>query len=125
MTTYTFPPTGKTLYGLTTGTVYKPGEGIIGWEAEGKSIGLFGLAADEPDGVSDVRPLKVGNTISSVEELDALPNGTILRDESGAWEKLNGWFFPAREKDFYTSLDLADNNVLTILWLPAARNADS
>lgn len=124
MTTYRFPPAGKTLYGLTTGTVYRS-EAAFSYRANGAHCTLNTIAHREPDGVTDVRPLRVGNTISSVEELDALPNGTILRDESGAWEKLNGWFFPARGKDFYTSLDLADNNVLTILWLPAARSADS
>ena len=126
MTTYKFPPAHKTLYGLTTGTVYEPQEDSFAlWRAGGRPLDIFEIGEAEPDGVTDVPPFKVGNTVSSIEDLDALPNDTILRDESGAWEKGMGWFFSAGRKVGFTSSELADGNTLTILWLPGTRNADS
>lgn len=118
MTTYKLLPAGKTLYGLTTGTVYKSQEDSFPlWRAGGRTLGIFQIFANEPDGVTDVRPVKVGDTVSGEEGLAALPNGTILRDESGAWEKSRGWFFCAGGEVEFTSPELADNT-FTILWLP-------
>ena len=126
MTIYKYPPTGKTLYGLTTGTVYEPSDfGDPMWETHDKILGFKGIDLREPDGVTDVCPLKVGNTISSVEEFDALPSGTILRDESGAWQKFGALFLPTGEQAVFTSFELADGDLFTILWLPEVRNANS
>lgn len=120
MTIYKYPPTGKTLYGLTTGTVYKPSTfGDPMWETHDKVLGFKGIDFLEPDGVTDVRQFKVGDTVSSAEELRALPNGTILRDESGAWEKDRGWFTLTGATVLHISSEIADNdNPFTILWLP-------
>lgn len=126
MTTYMFPPADKTLYGLTTGTVYEPDENYPELWRAGTLFTLNGIAQDEPDGVTDVRPAKVGDTISSEEELEALPIGTILRDENGAWEKRNGRFFSVGGEMWFASSSLTyDDDTYTILWLPETRNADS
>lgn len=117
MTTYKFPPEDKTLYGLTTGNVYKPVADLWWMAGEGYRT-LNGLATAEPDGVTDVRPVKVGETISTVEELDALRDGTLLRNVNETWEKLGGSFFTIANEDEFTSTDLADGDVFTILWLP-------
>lgn len=123
MTIYKYPPTGKRLYGLTTGTVYEPSTfGDPMWETHDKILGFKGIDFLEPDGVTDVRPFKVGNTISNVEELEALPSGTVLRNMLQTWEKLEGLFFTIGMRDEFTSSDLADGGeVFTILWLPQTR----
>lgn len=74
----------------------------------------------DPDTDPNNDRFKVGETISSVEELDTLPEGTILRDEdeNGAWEKDGSYFFYAGNEAGFTSSDLDDGNVFTILWLP-------
>lgn len=120
MTDYIFPPADKPLYGLTTGTVYEPVEDMaFSWRANGTYCTLITIAHREPDGVTDVRPFKAGDTISSVEELEAIPDGTILRDENGAWEKVNGCFFFVGNGDAFDGSGLvAGGNTLTILWLP-------
>ena len=117
MTIYMFPHTDKPLYGLTTGNAYEP-IAAFSWRANGAYFSLYGLAEAEPDGVTDVRPFKAGDTISSEEDFEALPNGTILRDGGGAWEKVNGCFFSAGDESPSNSSELADDNMLTILWLP-------
>lgn len=68
---------------------------------------------------------KVGDTVGTVEDLDALPDGTILRDERGAWEKVRGCFFYAGHEEPLNSSELAFDNLLTIVWLPETKNADS
>lgn len=69
---------------------------------------------------------KVGDTVGTVGDFDALPDGTILRDEIGAWEKSQGGDFAAAGREYeFTSVEMADGNPLTILWLPETRNADS
>lgn len=118
MTTYKFPPAGKTLYGLTTGKVYES-VAAFWWRADGADHTLNGIAMAEPDGVTDAPPIKVGGTVSSVEELEALPTGAILRDKGGAWEKSKGcFFFAGNEHPFDSHGLVADGNTLTILWLP-------
>lgn len=117
MITYKFPPTGKTLYGLTTGTAYES-LADFSWKANGAYFSLNSIAEAEPDGVTDVRPFNVGDTVSSAEELDALPDETILRDESGARQKLGGLFYSIADEVPITSTALAFDNMLTILWLP-------
>lgn len=120
MTIYKFPPAGKTLYGLTTGTVYRPcGEPNDPlWDAGDTVWRISNIAHHEPDGVTDVRPAKAGDIISTEEELDALPNGAILRHESGVWEKCSGRFFTTGSEDLFDSSELIDDNALTVLWLP-------
>ena len=65
-------------------------------------------------------------TITTAEELDALPDGSIVRDAKGfAWQKYRrpisqnpAWFAATRDDDFYNSSDFIDANrtPISVLW---------
>ena len=94
--------------------------GFIAWTGQGPMDLAVALTAA---GYSKPR------AITTVAELEALPGGSIIRDDLGfAWQKYNkpisdkpAWFAATRDTGFYFSSNFIDGNraPLTVLWEPA------
>ena len=121
MTNFYVPPQDKPLYGRTTGGRYEYDKRFGVWFGADDAYDLEDVYAREPDGLTDVRTLKVGDTVSSVEGLDALPDGTILREVSSgeAWQRGSyRWFCRVGSMTECSASVVSLRGAFTILWLP-------
>lgn len=121
MTKFYVPPQDKPLYGRTTGDRYEYDKRFGVWFGAGDAYDLEDVYEREPDGLTDTPPLEAGDTISGEEELEALPDDTILRAlySNEAWQKVDDLLFYriGSTKDYNASATSL-RGAFTILWLP-------
>lgn len=75
-------------------------------------------------------PLKVGDTVTTSEQLDALPNKAVVLDASGdVWQKFTGryewedrWYEVGANRSMRSNELLRKFSPITLLWLPEGEN---
>lgn len=86
---------------------------------ENLEVHMVTRSSAQARGDYSVKPVKVGDTISAWEELEGLPEGTILRGSAGdAFERGATRWWRTGSGGYYLSSDLGGHVTFTVLYLP-------